>query len=103
LENQVAEQKSTIKRVLIKSREGEDYRVLAWWISASRALRDPLRDKGLLPWNMTSQEVKSVSFSRTPNLKNTEAWARNRGAPRRRPTRNEREEGKLFWFGFVGK
>lgn len=33
--------------------------MLAWWISASRALRDPRRDRGLPPWNMTTPEYKS--------------------------------------------
>jgi hypothetical protein len=33
--------------------------VLAWWISASSALRDPRRDRGLPPWNMTPSRTQN--------------------------------------------
>jgi hypothetical protein len=104
-------------------KKGKDYRVLAWWISASRALRDPRRDKGLPPWNMTPPEDKSnllfrflhPLFQALKPIKHTQTWARRRGARPQEATSkqkqgkkaaaNKKRNGrrKLFWFGFVGK
>jgi hypothetical protein len=82
-------------------KKGEDYRVLAWWISASRALRDPRRDKGLPPWNMTPPEDKSnllfrflhPLFQALKPIKHTQTWARRRGARPQEATSKQKQEG----------
>ena len=76
--------------------------MLAWWISASRALRDPLRDNGLPPWNMTPQGRRSrlLFVSPPPPITSSQAYKTHRGLgkARRGSRSNERvskqEEGQ---------
>jgi hypothetical protein len=64
----------------MKREEKITYRVLAWWISASRALRDPLRDNGLPPWNMTQElEADYSPVSSTPLITSSQAYKTHRG------------------------
>lgn len=97
--------------------------MLAWWISASSALRDPRRDRGLPPWNMTpsrTQNEAPLPLPPPPAIpssqaykKHTETWARRRrgglelkkqraskSKARRRPTRKETRDATqaaLVW------
>lgn len=97
--------------------------MLAWWISASSALRDPRRDRGLPPWNMTpsrTQNEAPLPLPPPPAIpssqaykKHTETWARrtrgglelkkqraSKSKARRRPTRKETRDATqaaLVW------